>query len=140
MFFLIFPRIPSKSSKIRFNCQRAVEIIPIISKRYISFEPSWKFMSASGSQRTFKLSVSDYQGAFLINCFFCTYMLNPAPPVRTEIIEAQAVLFIIDFFNKSVLQDSPLTRVHNAFENRILNPLTIVLTGLRHTIQTTGSF
>ena len=61
-------------------------------------------------------------------------MLNPAPPVRPEIIETQTIYFLIDFINESLLQDGPLSWVHNTFKNGILNPLTSVFTGFGHTI------
>jgi hypothetical protein len=67
-------------------------------------------------------------------------MFNPAPPIRTKIIEAQAVYFLIDFINEPILQDCPLSRVNNAFKNGILNPLSVVLTCLRDAIQTTRTF
>jgi hypothetical protein len=89
-------------------------------------------MSASGSQRLFKLSFSDYQGPLLINRFFRPDMLNPSPPIRTEVIETQAVRFLIDLINESLFQNCPLSRIYNTFEDGFLDPLTIVLTRLRH--------
>jgi hypothetical protein len=101
---------------------------------YISCEPSWKLMSASGSHRH-----SNDQWSFLVNRLLGPNMFNPPPPVGAKKIEAEAVYFLINFVDEPILQDSPLSRVHNAFENGKLNSLPIVFTRLRHSIQTPGA-
>ena len=75
--------------------------------------------------------------ALPVDARFRAHVLDTSPPVGPEVIETQAVLPVIDLIDQTMLQDCPLRRVYDAFENGILHPLAEVFTSLGHPIEAT---
>lgn len=57
-----------------------------------------------------------------------SYVFNLALPVRTKIVYSQAVLFFVNYFNKSIFQNTPLGRIDFTFEYGFLRAVPVVLT------------
>jgi hypothetical protein len=66
-------------------------------------------------------------------------MFNPALPIVAEKVEAQGVLGRLVGFEQTQLEALPPVVVHEALENRILNALPMVETGLRDVAETLSS-
>jgi hypothetical protein len=77
------------------------------------------------------------QGPLGIMGLFGTDMLYPLAPVRTQEIEAQAVLGRINLINQFLSQARPLGRIYGALENGKLHPLPEIFAGLGHPSQPT---
>jgi hypothetical protein len=76
--------------------------------------------------------ISKYQRAFKIKHLFRSDMFHTVFPVRTQKIKAKAIHFWNYFVNEALSQQSPLSRVNVAFENRKLNALAKILAGSGH--------
>lgn len=87
-------------------------------------------MTASGSRK------SNNERSFLIDSFLCPYMFYPMFPIRAQEIKTQTVFFPIDFIYQPLPQFCPLGRFDDAFENRKLHPLSVILACLGNAAQT----
>jgi hypothetical protein len=79
-----------------------------------------------------------YHGAFGILDLLGAYMLHTLLPVGSEEIETQTVMRRIDAVKKLPSHDSPLCRIHEALEHRVLDALPIIEAGFGNTSETTG--
>jgi hypothetical protein len=59
-------------------------------------------------------------------------VLDAVLPILPKKIEAQAVGLEIDLVKKAPPKLCPLGRVHEAFEDRVLDTLSVILTTLRY--------
>jgi len=82
---------------------------------------------------------SDDQGAFEVDWFLEPEVLDPVSGVFVQGVNAKAVLLRVDNRQQFFAEENPLARTDQAFEDRILNALTEVFTGLRHVTESTAS-
>ena len=62
-------------------------------------------------------------------------VLHPAVPLRTEVVNSQAIRFRIDDREQSFAEGYQLCWIEQAFENRVLDTLTIIQTRFGHLAQ-----
>jgi hypothetical protein len=78
-----------------------------------------------------RCTVSNDKRAIEIGGGPCADMFDPSPPVRAEIVVAQAVLLAIDYRFETCLQGGPLRWIDFDLEDRILHPLSEIAASFR---------
>lgn len=61
-------------------------------------------------------------------------------PIIAEEVEAKAIVYRVSFSNERCAEADPLRRIHHAFEDRILDALTMILAQLSYTPQPALAF
>jgi hypothetical protein len=84
-------------------------------------------------------SLSDNQGTFEVERLVEADVLDPAPSVLVEGIDAKTVLLGIDDPEQFLAEKDPFGGTHQALEDRLLDALAEVLAGLGHVAEATAS-
>jgi hypothetical protein len=66
-------------------------------------------------------------------------MLDPTTDGFIEEVESQAIFGNVDDFQEFLAEDDPVSRLHDALEDRFLNALAVILAGLGHPTQATAT-
>jgi hypothetical protein len=74
---------------------------------------------------------SDDEWAFEVDWLVSANVLDPRSGVLVERVEAEAVFGRIDDLQKTIAEEHPIGSADKAFEDGLLDPLSIILTGAR---------
>src|SRR3972149_4534872 len=99
------------------------------SRKPLDFQRDPASRTARGFPVSWGFALED-KGALLVEGRLRAHVLHAMLPVGAEEVEAQAVLLRIHVFNEPGPPGRPLGRVHDALEDRVLDPLAVVPAGL----------
>ena len=129
-----------KVSHFKGSAKRWVVVIVLVRGAGVASPPaprsrdqSFRIVNERWSRR------SDDQGAFEVEWFLEPDVLDPVSGVFVQGVDAKAVLLRVNNRQQFFAEENPLARTDQALEDRILNPLTEVFTGLRRVTEATAS-